>query len=690
MSFQIIDSISQTLEQDSLTEWLAVVMVIGFLMSLAALLVLRFLRRFGPALQTDVIRMHLVALMVSPVFCVLWIRPPLPIVRLGQSHNLIQESRPDDVEEPGNPEAPASVFHEFGRESDVVRGEIPETAVPVEPDLSGLVFADAGVSLRHVLIGFWLAVSVGLTIRQLVTHIRTYRWSGGLSAENSERVELIAQEVGIRGATLAVAEDIESPVTIGLFRSTVVVPGAANEWGQHELRMALLHELTHVRRRDVLWCTLLSLAACFYWPVPTAWTLRRNHWRLIELVCDDAVLKSDSLGVDYAEFLTRIALRPSRSASASGLLMAEPSLVRQRIERLLDGNVSYNKTHFTLKFLLPASIAALMLTLVAMRPSFGEAEVEATANEEIASSEPLDDGKGVARPVPEKTWDERRAAIDTASDVLVVLNATDTRSPLAFVDQESRPRILAIGTGEELTKALMLKEIDGLISLQPYGFGYRSIELLAKSRKGSDEQQRVRIPPKLVRYQEANSLSRDLSLIRSGEGPELTKQWNDGEMDRAEIRQIKVSIPSGSVWWDAFQAGAQRAAQQGNLPITFNRIQIPSWDADRDAIGPTVYMRLERGFGVVSSMKPNDWGHSEMAGSVPVEMQLVTDIDWIAYQILLFIQQSSDRPRRIWLWHADVDLAMANEICGSINRQVSSFAFREPVEIGPVLENQSK
>ena len=101
-------------------------------------------------------------------------------------------------------------------------------------------------------------------------------------------------------------------------------------------------------------------------------------------------------------------------------------------------------------------------------------------------------------------------------------------------------------------------------------------------------------------------------------------------------------------------------------------------------------MRLERGFGVVSSMKPNDWGHSGMAGSVPFEMQLVTDFDWIAYQILVFIQQSSERPRRIWLWHADVDVAMANEIAGSINRQISSFAFREPVEVSGLLKSQSK
>ena len=506
MSLLDVDSVSQTPGLDSLAEWLVTAMGIGFLLSLIALGILRLLHRYGP-ISASGCHSHAscFALIVAPVLCAIWIRPPLPIVSLERATILIPESGPVDIDDNDAPAASPNVVHEFGRVSDSARGEISVAAVPVATELPAEEFANAGVRLRKWLVGLWMVVWFVLTIRQLVTHLRTHRWSRGLSRETEDHVEAVAREIGLSNAAFAISDNLESPVTIGIFRPTVVVPKEVSDWKSSEMRMALRHELTHVCRRDVLWCTLLNFVAGFYWPLISVWMLQRKHRRLIEWVCDDAVLKSETLGVDYAEFLARIASRSSYSSATAGLLMAERSFVGKRIERLLDGNVNYTQFHFILKPLLLASIALMTLTLVAMRPSYGAAEIEQTVSDESPTSKSLVDDKVAARPVSSAAWDTQSVAFNTASDVLVVMNATDNRWPIDFNSQESRPRILAIGTSDELTKALQLKKIDGLISLQPYGFGYRSIELLAKSREGGDRQQRVRIPPKLVRHQDANS-----------------------------------------------------------------------------------------------------------------------------------------------------------------------------------------
>lgn len=79
-----------------------------------------------------------------------------------------------------------------------------------------------------------------------------------------------------------------TPMLVGVFRPIVLLPN--REYTNAQLKSILLHELTHLRRRDVIvkWLTIFSCA--LHWFNPIVWLTRREIDRTCELSCDAAVV----------------------------------------------------------------------------------------------------------------------------------------------------------------------------------------------------------------------------------------------------------------------------------------------------------------------------------------------------------------------------------------------------------------
>lgn len=80
-----------------------------------------------------------------------------------------------------------------------------------------------------------------------------------------------------------------SPMLLGLFRPCVVLPSAAVSG--EAFRHTVLHELTHCKRRDLLYKWLVQAAVCVHWFNPLVWLMAREIDRACELACDEAVLR---------------------------------------------------------------------------------------------------------------------------------------------------------------------------------------------------------------------------------------------------------------------------------------------------------------------------------------------------------------------------------------------------------------
>jgi hypothetical protein len=126
-------------------------------------------------------------------------------------------------------------------------------------------------------------------------------------------------------------------MAVGICRSVIVVPSAADAWPLEMRRAVLLHELAHVARRDCLTQTAAALACALYWVHPGSWWLARRLRIERELACDDLVLSAGTDAHDYAGHLLELAytLRgPAMPALAVG--MAEPRQLEARMLALLD------------------------------------------------------------------------------------------------------------------------------------------------------------------------------------------------------------------------------------------------------------------------------------------------------------------------------------------------------------------
>ena len=154
-----------------------------------------------------------------------------------------------------------------------------------------------------------------------------------IAAFNAARLQL-----AVRGRiTLLIHPDKTIPVVWGIIRHRLLLPVAAQQWSDEQLRSVLLHELAHIKRRDTLSQLLAQIACGLHWFNPLIWFAT---WRLHverERACDDLVLASGVRASAYAEHLLNVATKLSSSpwTQACGLAMARNSSLHGRLAAVL-------------------------------------------------------------------------------------------------------------------------------------------------------------------------------------------------------------------------------------------------------------------------------------------------------------------------------------------------------------------
>lgn len=130
---------------------------------------------------------------------------------------------------------------------------------------------------------------------------------------------------------------VRSPVTFGLLRSVILLPGQAVSWSHGRLEAVFLHEISHVRRGDFRWTLLVEVVCALYWPVPLAWKGRSTVLEEQERACDDAVLAVGTPPVDYADHLLEIArgLRGQPRHPLAAVAMAREAGLTRRVRAIL-------------------------------------------------------------------------------------------------------------------------------------------------------------------------------------------------------------------------------------------------------------------------------------------------------------------------------------------------------------------
>ncbi|MDB5320277.1 MAG: blaR1 4 [Phycisphaerales bacterium] len=193
-----------------------------------------------------------------------------------------------------------------------------------EPRAIATIMAVWQNSKRYV-IGVWLTGMVLLGIRVGWSSIRLARAVRRMRVIVDPRVtqvlEACCQELSIRRPPLARELPIGggAPALVGFRRPTVLLPAhLIAQMPDEQLRLILMHELAHVKRRDVLVNWLGTLVAVLHWPNPVSWCVL---WRMRaerELACDELVLRrQDGSGAAYARTIVGLVEAMSSSASVA-------------------------------------------------------------------------------------------------------------------------------------------------------------------------------------------------------------------------------------------------------------------------------------------------------------------------------------------------------------------------------------
>ena len=126
---------------------------------------------------------------------------------------------------------------------------------------------------------------------------------------------------------------VPTPFTLGFVRPRIYLPDSL----QGPARQAvLLHERTHIRRRDPLVKPLFYSVVCLHWFNPLAWLALRAFEHDMEAACDEAAVQGCTLAErsTYCESLLHFAMlgRPIRTP---GSLAFGQGSVKERIVHLL-------------------------------------------------------------------------------------------------------------------------------------------------------------------------------------------------------------------------------------------------------------------------------------------------------------------------------------------------------------------
>jgi beta-lactamase regulating signal transducer with metallopeptidase domain/uncharacterized GH25 family protein len=196
------------------------------------------------------------------------------------------------------------------------------------------------------------------------------------------------------------SDDITAPAVWGVMRPTIILPRAiTSTLTAEQLRWVLLHELAHIRRRDLLVVVLQRCAAILHFFNPAVWMANRIIHRLREYACDDlAVSLSDGSGVESGQAFVQILRHANRShRGLDGALGVFGSDSRAscflRVRRLLDSDrpIRTRLGTWSLCGLILLAVIALPQLRAASDPAKGAAP---TAGNEAATQDqpsPKDD-----------------------------------------------------------------------------------------------------------------------------------------------------------------------------------------------------------------------------------------------------------------------------------------------------------
>ncbi len=423
----------------SMSSWLVLMLtqlVKGTLLLTAAGLLVYALRRSSAAVRYVVWCSGLLSLLVLPVLSVLlpqWQTGLLPqaAVLLQEAPRAVPQVTPAplpllDAPTPA-PAIPPPTPPVMGEASAPVAVAPPQTGRAETPAVgvaSGPLFAALDFHWSTWVFLVWLAGLLFVLVRVAIAHAGAHLLViRGTMVHDDDWHRLAgdtAKRLGIRRLVrLRWSAWTAVPLSVGVWRPTIILPEMAKMWDEQHRRTVLLHELAHVRRRDCLMQLLTQVACAFHWFNPLAWVAARQSRIERERATDDMVLLAGMQASTYAEILLETArsLHSARWPQVASLAMARHSQLESRLMAILDPSLrhrSLNRAGTTMAVVIAACI---VLPLAVLNPAQAQHDTFVGADEVAAGTVlTLIDAR---LPVSEDTKSDSEVVVDIEPNIVL-------------------------------------------------------------------------------------------------------------------------------------------------------------------------------------------------------------------------------------------------------------------------------
>lgn len=227
----------------------------------------------------------------------------------------------------------------------------------------GIWFLGVGHYLFRYLRGLWLS-------------FKRNRYAIYCDGWEYELFEEVCRELHIKPGKvelmLNIHEDI--PKIISIVKPRVILP--VREYSREELRIFLLHELTHYKQRD-LWLVYFSeLAKCFHFFNWFVWRFCTKVMLWGEYACDYDAWKPVGDLKTYFNAIAAMAIDVRRRDNFAAFLVEKKSDLVDRMERMKRSYMMKNKSKFKASILVAAMIVLSTCSVSAATVSAGDAYVK--------------------------------------------------------------------------------------------------------------------------------------------------------------------------------------------------------------------------------------------------------------------------------------------------------------------------
>jgi beta-lactamase regulating signal transducer with metallopeptidase domain len=253
---------------------------------------------------------------------------------------------------------------------------VPDPTRPPLPNAASLAPITTVVPIQHqswpwpiLIFATWLAGVILLAGHVVVSSVRLWRRCNRrqpLTEPVATTVlEVCCARLEVRTPpALFESAEISSPALHGLFRPRLLLPkGFTARFSSTELRFVFLHELAHLKRRDLWLNWVMAVLQAIHWFNPLVW-FGFARWRSDrELACDALALEAagQEQNQEYGQTILRLLESFSRPMSTPGLvgILEDKRQLRRRIDMI----ASYVPTRrWPLALLLAGGLAVVGLT----------------------------------------------------------------------------------------------------------------------------------------------------------------------------------------------------------------------------------------------------------------------------------------------------------------------------------------